>query len=145
MRTTNTTVVTRSNFLNLMAPAFVGVSVAAAALGADAGFYLGADLGRSDYPADAKLIVDLPSSTHRGTIFLDEVADLSLAAPAKILRVAQSGEIQKVGAEQTITVDVRATAIAILHLIFEICICHEIAGRSSVRPLDALLRLLRCP
>jgi DNA-binding NtrC family response regulator len=44
---------------------------------------------------------------HRGTLFLDEVADLSLAAQAKILRVVQSGEIQKVGSEQTITVDVR--------------------------------------
>ena len=44
---------------------------------------------------------------HRGTIFLDEVADLSLAAQAKILRVLQSGEIQKVGAQQTVKVDVR--------------------------------------
>jgi two-component system, NtrC family, nitrogen regulation response regulator NtrX len=44
---------------------------------------------------------------HRGTIFLDEVADLSLAAQAKILRVVQSGELQKVGAEKTIQVDVR--------------------------------------
>ena len=44
---------------------------------------------------------------HRGTIFLDEVADLSLSAQAKILRVLQNGEIQKVGAEKTIKVDVR--------------------------------------
>jgi two-component system, NtrC family, nitrogen regulation response regulator NtrX len=44
---------------------------------------------------------------HRGTLFLDEIADLSLAAQAKILRVLQSGEIQKVGAERTIKVDVR--------------------------------------
>jgi two-component system nitrogen regulation response regulator NtrX len=44
---------------------------------------------------------------HRGTIFLDEVADLSLAAQAKILRVVQSGEIQKVGSEKAIHVDVR--------------------------------------
>jgi two-component system nitrogen regulation response regulator NtrX len=40
-------------------------------------------------------------------IFLDEVADLSLAAQAKILRVVQSGEIQKVGSDKTIRVDVR--------------------------------------
>ncbi len=46
-------------------------------------------------------------SAHRGTIFLDEVADLSLAAQAKILRVLQNGEIQKVGAQQTVKVDVR--------------------------------------
>jgi DNA-binding NtrC family response regulator len=44
---------------------------------------------------------------HRGTLFLDEVADLSLAAQAKLLRVLQSGEIQKIGAERTIKVDVR--------------------------------------
>jgi two-component system nitrogen regulation response regulator NtrX len=44
---------------------------------------------------------------HRGTIFLDEVADLSIAAQAKILRVVQSGEMQKIGSEESITVDVR--------------------------------------
>jgi two-component system, NtrC family, nitrogen regulation response regulator NtrX len=44
---------------------------------------------------------------NRGTLFLDEVADLSLGAQAKILRVVQSGEMQKVGSEETVTVDVR--------------------------------------
>jgi transcriptional regulator with PAS, ATPase and Fis domain len=44
---------------------------------------------------------------HRGTLFLDEVADLSLPAQAKVLRALQSGEIQRVGAEHTIKVDVR--------------------------------------
>jgi two-component system, NtrC family, nitrogen regulation response regulator NtrX len=46
-------------------------------------------------------------TAHRGTIFLDEIADLSLPAQAKILRVLQSGELQKVGAERPIKVDVR--------------------------------------
>jgi two-component system nitrogen regulation response regulator NtrX len=44
---------------------------------------------------------------NRGTIFLDEIADLSLTAQAKILRVLQNGEIQKIGAERSIKVDVR--------------------------------------
>jgi two-component system nitrogen regulation response regulator NtrX len=44
---------------------------------------------------------------HRGTLFLDEVGDLPLTAQAKILRALQQREIQKVGAEKTIRVDVR--------------------------------------
>jgi two-component system nitrogen regulation response regulator NtrX len=49
-------------------------------------------------------------SAHRGTIFLDEIADLSLAAQAKILRVVQSGEIQRVGSDRRMQVDVRILA-----------------------------------
>jgi len=44
---------------------------------------------------------------HGGVIFLDEIADLALAAQAKILRVLQSGEIQRVGSEHVAHVDVR--------------------------------------
>jgi two-component system, NtrC family, nitrogen regulation response regulator NtrX len=44
---------------------------------------------------------------HRGAIFLDEIADLSMSAQAKILRALQSGEIQRVGAERPTLVDVR--------------------------------------
>jgi two-component system nitrogen regulation response regulator NtrX len=49
-------------------------------------------------------------SAHRGTIFLDEIADLSLAAQAKILRVVQSGELQKLGCDRAMRVDVRILA-----------------------------------
>jgi len=44
---------------------------------------------------------------HHGTIFLDEIADLSSSAQAKILRVLQTGEIQKLGGQKSIKVDVR--------------------------------------
>jgi two-component system, NtrC family, nitrogen regulation response regulator NtrX len=46
-------------------------------------------------------------TAHRGTVFLDEVADLSLPAQAKILRLLQSGDLQKLGSDRTLHVDVR--------------------------------------
>jgi two-component system nitrogen regulation response regulator NtrX len=45
-----------------------------------------------------------------GTIFLDEVADMSLQAQAKVLRVIQELKFERVGSEQSITVDVRIIA-----------------------------------
>ncbi|HKW02686.1 MAG TPA: sigma-54 dependent transcriptional regulator [Vicinamibacterales bacterium] len=47
---------------------------------------------------------------HRGTLFLDEVADLSLDAQAKLLRVMDGGEIARLGARRQIVVDVRVLA-----------------------------------
>lgn len=44
---------------------------------------------------------------HRGTIFLDEVGDMSPAMQAKLLRVLQEKEIERVGSSKTIPVDVR--------------------------------------
>jgi len=49
-------------------------------------------------------------SADGGTIFLDEIGDLSARAQAKVLRVLQSGEVEPVGAERTVTVDVRVIA-----------------------------------
>ena len=45
-----------------------------------------------------------------GTIFLDEVGDLHEASQAKLLRVLQDGELQRVGGEQSIRVAVRVIA-----------------------------------
>jgi two-component system nitrogen regulation response regulator NtrX len=45
-----------------------------------------------------------------GTIFLDEIGDMSLKAQAKVLRVLQSGELSRVGSETTLKVDVRVLA-----------------------------------
>ena len=47
---------------------------------------------------------------HRGTLFLDEVGDMSLKAQAKVLRVLQEGELERVGGSQTVRVDVRVLA-----------------------------------
>ncbi len=44
---------------------------------------------------------------HNGTLFLDEIGELSLDAQAKVLRAIQEKEIQRVGGEQTLSVDVR--------------------------------------
>ena len=45
-----------------------------------------------------------------GTIFLDEVGDMIRSAQAKVLRVLQSGEFNRVGGEQTLKADVRVVA-----------------------------------
>jgi Nif-specific regulatory protein len=47
---------------------------------------------------------------HGGSIFLDEIGELSLAVQAKLLRVLQEKEFQRVGGNATIKVDVRVIA-----------------------------------
>ncbi len=47
---------------------------------------------------------------HRGTIFLDEVGDMSLRTQAKVLRVLQEGEVERLGSQKTLRVDVRVIA-----------------------------------
>jgi DNA-binding NtrC family response regulator len=44
---------------------------------------------------------------NRGTIFLDEIGELNLSLQAKLLRVLQNQEVQRVGGNETIRVDVR--------------------------------------
>jgi len=47
---------------------------------------------------------------NRGTIFLDEIGDMTLATQTKILRVLQNGTFERVGGNQSIKVDVRVIA-----------------------------------
>lgn len=55
-----------------------------------------------------------------GTIFLDEVGDMSLAAQAKVLRALQENKITRVGGEKDIDVDVRVIAATNKNLLQEI-------------------------
>jgi two-component system nitrogen regulation response regulator NtrX len=55
-----------------------------------------------------------------GTIFLDEVGDMSLKTQAKVLRVLQDGEVEPVGAGRTFQVDVRVIAATNKNLVEEV-------------------------
>ena len=46
----------------------------------------------------------------KGTIFLDEIAEMDLSLQAKLLRAIQEGEIERVGAVKSISIDVRIIA-----------------------------------
>ncbi len=49
-------------------------------------------------------------AANKGTIFLDEIGDMSLSAQAKVLRALQENRIQRVGSDKDIKVDVRVVA-----------------------------------
>lgn len=57
---------------------------------------------------------------HRGTIFLDEIGELPLDLQAKMLRVLQEGEFQRLGSTHTTTVDVRIIAATNKNLVEEV-------------------------
>jgi len=69
--------------------------------------------------ATAKKIGKFELATN-GTIFLDEIGDMSLKTQAKILRVLQEQKIQRVGGNRTISVDVRVVAASNKNLEAEI-------------------------
>jgi DNA-binding NtrC family response regulator len=68
--------------------------------GHERGAFTGADKARNG----------LFEAAHEGTLFLDEVAEMSPAAQGKLLRVLANGEIQRVGSTTTRKVDVRVLA-----------------------------------
>jgi two-component system, NtrC family, nitrogen regulation response regulator NtrX len=57
---------------------------------------------------------------NNGTIFLDEIGDMSLSAQAKVLRVLQENKIMRVGGEKDILVNVRVVAATNKNLLDEI-------------------------
>jgi nitrogen regulation protein NR(I) len=59
--------------------------------------------------ADTKRIGRFEQADH-GTIFLDEIGDLTLGTQAKLLRVLQEKTLQRLGGKETISVDARVVA-----------------------------------
>jgi two-component system, NtrC family, response regulator HydG len=57
---------------------------------------------------------------HRGSIFLDEISEMSLSMQVKLLRVLQEREITRVGGEEVIPIDVRVIAATNKDLLEEI-------------------------
>ena len=82
--------------------------------------------------ANARKVGKAEMANH-GTLFLDEVGDLPLPLQAKILRLVQERQFERVGGLQTITVDVRVVAATNRDL-------RELVGRKEFRE-DLFFRL----
>jgi len=76
----------------------------------------------------------------KGTIFLDEIADMSLVTQAKVLRVLEGQEFQRVGGTKTLKADVRVIAASNKDLAEEIkkgTFREDLFYRLNVIPLEA--------
>jgi len=61
--------------------------------------------------------VGLFEQAHRGTIFLDEIGEMPLSLQAKLLRVLQEREIQRIGSSEPLSIDVRVIAASNANLL----------------------------
>jgi DNA-binding NtrC family response regulator len=78
-------------------------------------------------------------AANNGTIFLDEIGDMSMSAQSKVLRAIQESKIQKVGSEKDIYVDTRVIAATnknISELISENKFREDLYHRISVIELN---------
>lgn len=90
----------RSPFLAVNCAALTESLLESELFGHEQGAFTGADRRR----------VGKFEQVHGGTIFLDEVGDMSPATQAKVLRLLQGGEFERVGGRETVRADVRVIA-----------------------------------
>jgi DNA-binding NtrC family response regulator len=91
---------TAKPFLAANCAAFTETLLESELFGHERGAFTGADRNR----------LGLFEAAHEGTLFLDEVAEMSPAAQAKLLRVLTDGQVMRIGSVKTRTVDVRVLA-----------------------------------
>ena len=87
---------------------------------------------------------------HRGTLFLDEIGDMPVAMQAKLLRVLEEGEVERIGSDKPTKVDVRvvvATHRNLEQLVESGGFRRDLYHRVVVFPADAaaVARALRGP
>ena len=87
-------------------------------------------------PAPSSVATVASGPPHGGTLLLDEVAEMSLAAQAKLLRVLQEGTIEPLGTNESVRVDVRV--ISATHRNLRERIADRAVPRGSLLPLNVL-------
>lgn len=78
-------------------------------------------------------------SAHGGTLFLDEIGDMPLALQSKILRFLEHGEVQRIGGNDNLKVDVRvvaATNAKLESLVEQKLFREDLYYRLNIFPID---------